>query len=213
MDGPPRVTEPLAAVVDRARALISPGKRTLLGIAGAPGAGKSTLVEHLAAALDGATAVVGMDGFHLANVELDRLGRRSGKGAPDTFDACGYAALLARLRVNDESVVYAPLFDRALDEPISSAVPVAREVPLVITEGNYLLLDGQGWSSLRRLLDQVWFLDLPDDVRTHRLVARHERYGMARAVAQERVRSGTDGRNAQLVQATRDRADLIVQLT
>lgn len=213
MDGPRNVTEPLAAVVERARALIRPGKRTLLGIAGAPGAGKSTLVEHLAAALDGAAAVVGMDGFHLANVELDRLGRRARKGAPDTFDAPGYAALLARLRTNDESVVYTPLFDRALDDPIGSAVPIASEVPLVVTEGNYLLLDGEGWSSVRPLLDQVWFLDLPDDVRIARLAARHERYGMAPAFARERVRTGSDGRNAALVQSTRDRADLLLRVT
>jgi pantothenate kinase len=204
---------PPPEVVQRARTLIVPGKRSLLGIAGAPGAGKSVLAEQLATALDGAAVVVGMDGFHLANAELDRLDRRARKGAPDTFDVFGYAALLARLRANDEPVVYAPLFDRGLEEPIGSAVPVRRDVPLVITEGNYLLLDSDGWSSVRTFLDQVWFIDLPEDVRVARLAARHERFGMPAVAAAERVRSGTDGRNAQLVQATRDRADLIVQLT
>lgn len=206
-------TEPLADVVERARALITPGRRTLLGIAGAPGAGKSTLVDQIAIALGPLAAVVGMDGFHFAGVELGRLGRRASKGAPDTFDAFGYVALLARLRANDEPVVYAPLFDRALEEPIGSAVPIAREVPLVITEGNYLLLDGEGWSSVRPLLDQVWFLDVPDDVRIARLAARHERYGMAPAVAAERVRTGSDARNAVLVAATRDRADVVLRVT
>jgi pantothenate kinase len=212
-DRPRTVTEPLAAVVERARALVSPGNRTLLGIVGAPGAGKSTLVDLLAAELGGVAAVVAMDGFHLANAELERLGRLSRKGAPDTFDAFGYAALLGRLRANAAPVIYAPLFDRGVEESIAGAVPVACEVPLVITEGNYLLLDDDGWSSVRSCLDQVWFLDLPDEVRVGRLVARHERYGMAAAVATERATAGTDARNAALVQATRDRADLIVQVT
>jgi pantothenate kinase len=204
--------EPLSAVVERARALVSPGRRTLLGIAGAPGAGKSTLVELLAAALGDVAAVVGMDAFHLANAELDRLGRRSRKGAPDTFDAYGYAALLARLRANADPVVYAPSFDRSIEESIAGAVAIAQDVPLVITEGNYLLLDGDGWSSVRPCLDEVWFLDLPDEVRVARLTARHERYGMAAAVAAKRARTGSDGRNAAVVEATRERADVILQL-
>ncbi len=204
--------EPLSAVVERARALVSPGHRTLLGIAGAPGAGKSTLVELLAAALGDIVAVVGMDAFHLANAELDRLGRRSRKGAPDTFDAYGYAALLARLRANADPVVYAPSFDRSIEESIAGAVAIAQDVPLVITEGNYLLLDGDGWSSVRPCLDEVWFLDLPDELRVARLTARHERYGMPAAIAAERARTGSDGRNAAVVEATRERADVILQL-
>jgi pantothenate kinase len=207
------VEESLPAVVERVRALLSAGERTMLGIAGAPGAGKSTLVDALAAALGEEAAVVAMDGFHLANAELDRLGRRSRKGAPDTFDDLGYAALLGRLRARHEPVVYAPLFDRSIEEPVGSAVPVRREVPLVITEGNYLLLEGEGWTTARGLLDQVWFLDLPDQLRTARLAARHERYGMAGSAALERATTGTDGANARLVAVTRERADLVLRVT
>jgi pantothenate kinase len=207
------VTEPLSAVVERARALVTPGTRTMLGITGAPGAGKSTLAAALCGALGDEAAVVGMDGFHLARVELRRLGRQSTKGAPDTFDADGYAALLTRLRENRDPVVYAPMFDRDLEEPVGSAVPVPREVPLVVTEGNYLLLDEEPWTTARSRLDEVWFLDLPEDVRTTRLTARHERYGMPAPVASERVTTGTDGENARLVEATRHRADLVLRVS
>jgi len=208
----PTVEEPLPAVVERVRALVRPGRRTLLGITGAPGAGKSTLVHALAVALGGQVAVVGMDGFHLANAELERLGRRPRKGAPDTFDSYGYAALLARLRANTEPVVYAPLFDRSLEEPIGSAVPVRQEVPLVLTEGNYLLHDAAAWPTARAGLDAVWFLDIPDELRTRRLVARHQHYGFTADAALARATTGSDGQNARLVAGTRHRADLVLRL-
>jgi pantothenate kinase len=206
------VEEPLSGVVARVRRAIRPGRRTLLGIAGPPGAGKSTLVEALGQALGDEAAVVGMDGFHLAEAELVRLGRRARKGAPDTFDAYGYAALLARLRADREPVVYAPRFDRGLEEPIGSAVPVPRGLPLVITEGTSLLLDGEGWAAARACLDEVWFLDLPDDVRVDRLVRRHQDFGMAPDAALERATHGSDGQNAALVARTRGRADLVLRL-
>ena len=207
------VEESLPAVVARARALIRADRRMLLGITGAPGAGKSTLVAALAQALGSAAAVVGMDGFHLANAELDRLGRRDRKGAPDTFDAAGYAQLLGRLRANVDPVVYAPEFRRDLDESLGSCVPVPRGVPLVITEGNYLLLEGDGWSSARCHLDQVWFLEVGEQTRTDRLTARHLHFGRPLDVARERVLHGVDADNARLVAGTRDRADLVLRLT
>jgi pantothenate kinase len=206
------VVEPVAALVARAGALAAGGRRTILGITGPPGAGKSTLVDALAADLGNVAAVVGMDGFHLADAELVRLGRRERKGAPDTFDAYGYAALLARLHANTDPVVYAPRFDRSLEEPIGSAVPVPAHVPLVITEGNYLLLDGPGWSAARSFMDQVWYLDVPDQVRIARLAARHEHYGMPAATAIARATTGSDGDNARLVETTRERADLVVRV-
>jgi pantothenate kinase len=202
----------LAGLVQRARGLIRPGQRTLLGITGAPGAGKSTLVAAMEKELGGAAVAVGMDGFHFAQVELERLERSARKGAPDTFDSWGYAALLRRLHANDEPVVYAPLFRRDLEEAVGSSVPVSRGVPLVITEGNYLLLNDPGWTHVRPQLDEVWFLDIADDIRRERLIERHVRYGIALAAATERATTGSDEHNARIVNATRFRADLTVRL-
>jgi pantothenate kinase len=209
---PSTVDVSVADLVARARALVIPGRRTILGIAGAPGAGKSTLAAALEAGLAGRAVTVGMDGFHLAQAELARLGRQARKGAPDTFDPAGYAALLRRLRENTDPVVYAPLFDRGLEEPVGSAVPVAPDTPLVLTEGNYLLLDAHGWAGVRAYLDQVWFLDVPDDIRRARLIERHVSFGRSRAEATRRATTGSDERNARTVLATRFRADLIVTL-
>ena len=130
----------LSALVARARRLLAQGRRRLLGLAGAPGVGKSTVAARLVAALAGAAVLVPMDGFHLAEAELHRLGRHARKGAPDTFDAAGYVALLRRLRHPAPETVYAPRFDRGLEEPIAGAIPVPPELPLVVTEGNYLLV-------------------------------------------------------------------------
>lgn len=188
--------------------------RSLLGIVGAPGAGKSTLATHLAAALVtrlGAHAVgyVPMDGFHLANTELDRLGRRDRKGAPDTFDVLGYVALLRRLRDQHEEVVYAPRFHREIEEPVAGAIGIHRDVRLVVTEGNYLLVPTEPWASVRTLLDEVWFLDPPAGVRHERLIGRHEAYGKSADDARAWA-LGSDERNAELIAATRDRADLLL---
>ncbi|MEU0085225.1 nucleoside/nucleotide kinase family protein [Streptomyces sp. NPDC006274] len=200
-------------LIERARRLAVPGRRRVLGIAGAPGAGKSTLAEGLVGALDGLAVLVPMDGFHLAQRELARLGRAGRKGAPDTFDAAGYAALLARLRDPDPAVtVYAPAFDRALEEPVAGCIPVAAGVPLVVTEGNYLLHDEGDWARVRPLLDETWFLELRQDVRVRRLVDRHVRFGKERPFAERWVHD-SDEANARLVARGRDRADLVVEQT
>ena len=198
-------------LVEVARGLVRPGQRTFLGVTGAPGAGKSTLAEALVDALDGDAVLVGMDGFHLRDDELVRLGRRERKGAIDTFDAAGYVHLLHRLRDRTDAVVYAPVFDRGLEESIGSAFGVPADVPLVVTEGNYLLADQGDWAQVAPLLDQCWFLEPGEDVRLDRLVARHERFGRSPEEAWARS-TGSDGRNAELVAATRARASLVVRL-
>ena len=207
---PPLVRAGLAELVKRARALMVPGERRILGVIGAPGAGKSTLCAALVGALGDDAALVGMDGFHLANAELERLGRRQRKGAPDTFDADGYAALLGRLRQPAGQTIYAPSFNRDLEESIGSALPVFAQTPLIITEGNYLLLDSGAWSRVRPQLAAAWFLDPPDGLRLERLIARHVAHGKARSEAEAWV-SAVDQPNADMINATRDRADLIVQ--
>ncbi|MFD8647228.1 nucleoside/nucleotide kinase family protein [Streptomyces mirabilis] len=196
-------------LVERAAALVRPGGRAILGITGSPGAGKTTLAERLVRELNGdapgRVAHVPMDGFHLADVELDRLGRRDRKGAPDTFDAAGYAALLGRLRDEEEDdIVYAPGFERTLEQPVAGAVPVFRSARLIITEGNYLLLGDGAWARVRSRLDEVWFCELDEEERLRRLVARHEEFGKDHDTAVAWV-LGTDQRNADLVAATRDR--------
>ncbi|MFE6523546.1 nucleoside/nucleotide kinase family protein [Streptomyces sp. NPDC057794] len=203
-------------LVRRARALPRDGRRALLGLAGSPGAGKSTLAERLVRELNGSgepwVAYVPMDGFHLADAELERLGLRDRKGAPDTFDAAGYAALLARLREEAHAgdTVYAPGFERVLEQPIAGAVPVPPTARLVVTEGNYLLLDTGAWACVRPLLDEVWFCELPEPERVRRLVARHERFGKTHQEAQAWV-TRSDQPNAELVAASRGQADLLVR--
>ncbi len=177
----------------------------MLGITGAPGAGKSTLAASLVEVLAPDAVLVPMDGFHLADAELRRLGLRERKGAPETFDAAGYIAVLRRLRERVDDVVYAPSFCREIEEPIAGAVAVGRDVPLVITEGNYLL----HWTSARRLLDEVWFAEMDEPTRLERLIQRHMVYGRTREQAEGRA-YGSDQRNADLIAATRDGADLVV---
>jgi len=209
--GAEQVTCSLAELVERASALAAAGSRRILGIAGAPGAGKSTVAQAIAEALGGQAALVGMDAFHLANEVLAAHGSRYRKGAPDTFDPWGYANLLRRLKANSDPVVYAPKFNRGLEEPIGGSVAVARDVPLIITEGNYLLLDAEGWRESRAQMDEVWYLDISDGERQLRLLRRHEAFGKLPAEAEEWA-LGSDQRNAEIVASTRERADLIIVL-
>ncbi|MGC4076698.1 MAG: nucleoside/nucleotide kinase family protein [Rubrivivax sp.] len=194
------------AWIVRARALAARGGRRLLGLTGPPGAGKSTLAAALAGALGPLAVVVPMDGFHLANAALERLGRRGRKGAPDTFDTAGYVALLARLRTAD-TTVWAPEFRREIGEPVAGAIAVAPDVPLVITEGNYLLL-GDPWAGVRPLLDEIWYVEVDDGLRRERLAARHRRYGRSAADAAAWV-DQTDEPNARRIASTRQSADAV----
>lgn len=202
-------------LLQRAQALAgsgaASGRRRLLGIAGPPGAGKTTLAEYLVGALGPDRAVlVPMDGFHLADVELRRLGLLSRKGAPETFDPYGYAALLRRLKEpRPGEPVYAPGFERELEQPIAGSIPVAPEVPLIITEGNYLLLDDTPWRPVRDLLDETWWVELDTEERVRRLIDRHERFGKEPAEAERWVLT-TDEANARLVAPGREAADLVV---
>ena len=201
-----------ADALSRINALMAGGQRRLLGLVGAPGSGKSTLAQALLQALPGRAQIVPMDGFHLANIELRRLGRADRKGAPDTFDSAGYVALLRRLREQrEDEIVYAPEFRREIEEPIAGAIPVLPETRLVITEGNYLLLDDGPWAGAASLLDEVWYVDVDDASRLERLVRRHEQFGRTRAAALAWVQQ-TDEPNARRIAATRGRAQHVIRL-
>lgn len=198
-----------ARYLTRLADLLADGQRKLLGLVGPPGAGKSTLAMALQQAFAGRSQVVPMDGFHLATVELQRLGRAGRKGAPDTFDSAGYAALLLRLRRHRAGeIVYAPEFRREIEEPIAGAIAVLEQTQLVITEGNYLLLDDGAWSGVAALLDEVWYVEVDDALRTERLVRRHEQFGRSPQAAAAWV-AATDEPNARLIAATRPRAGLV----
>ncbi|WP_442863704.1 nucleoside/nucleotide kinase family protein [Arthrobacter sp. FW306-07-I] len=192
------------------RLRLADGNRMLLGIVGAPGSGKSTfsacLQKHLPA---GSAVVVPMDGFHLGNAIIDGTPLRERKGAIDTFDVGGYLSLLQRLSRADEPVVYAPDFRRTIDEPVAASIEVPAAVPLVITEGNYLLAELPPWPQVRAQLDEVWFLDTPRHLRLSRLVDRHILFGKDRPGAQEWA-AGSDETNARLIESTRHAADRII---
>jgi pantothenate kinase len=199
----------------RAVTLATSGRRAILGITGAPAAGKSTYAEQLTAELTSLghdVALVPMDGYHLAQAALEELGLAAVKGAPQTFDGYGFVALLDRLKRSPDETIWAPKFDRDLEDSIAASIPVAPEVSLVITEGNYLLLDELPWATARTVLDEVWYIDLSDDVRHERLESRHRRYGRSPEEAHERT-YGTDEANAKLIAATKPAADVIIHLS
>jgi pantothenate kinase len=202
----PEIAEAMEALQRR----LVPGARTMLGIAGAPGSGKSTFAEWIRQQFEpGQAVVVPMDGFHLGNAIIEGTPLRQRKGAIDTFDAGGYLSLLRRLARRDEPVVYAPEFRRTLDEPVAASIAIPAEVPLVITEGNYLLAEQEPWKEVRAQLDEVWFVDTPPGLRLSRLVERHVSFGMERAAA-EAWAAGPDQANAVLIEATRPAADRVI---
>lgn len=200
------------AALARLHALLRTHHRVMLGLTGPPAAGKSTLAQALqqAAEATGVTAaVVPMDGFHLAQSVLEARGLAAVKGAAETFDAYGYLALLQRIRQAQEPV-WAPTFDRSLEDAIAGSIEVTPDVRLVITEGNYLLDGAEPWARVRAELDECWYVEVPDGTRLDRLVARHEQHGRTSAAARERA-TGSDERNAERVRQARGRANTVVE--
>ncbi|UAJ79741.1 nucleoside/nucleotide kinase family protein [Leifsonia sp. ZF2019] len=214
LDIPPADLD-LDALARRASALAPAGSRAVLGVAGSPGSGKTSLARAVAERVDALSGTPGtaqhvpMDGFHLANGTLDQLGRRDRKGAIDTFDAWGFAALVQRLATDRLDPVYAPAFDRRVDEPVAGSIRVLPGTRLVVVEGNYLLVDADPWSRIPPLLAESWFVATPEAEREARLVDRHTRHGRTPESALAWARE-VDGVNAALIEATRERATLVV---
>jgi pantothenate kinase len=193
---------------ERLEALLARQPRVILGIAGSPGAGKTTMAEVIASSFDDAVRVP-MDGFHLADAELRRLGRLDRKGAIDTFDVDGYLALLQRIRNQIAEVVYAPAFDRDIEQPVAGSIRIEPSARLVVTEGNYLLDDENPWPQVHSALDEVWFVDCEPDERRRRLIARHVEFGKSSEHARAWVRE-IDEPNAERIERVRHKADLVV---
>jgi pantothenate kinase len=190
-----------------------PLARVMLGIAGSPGSGKTTLaialVEELNRRQPGSAAHLPMDGFHLANSTLVRLGLHDRKGAIETFDGWGFLALLDRLRTERGHTVYAPSFHRVVDEGVAGEIAIEDSMRFVVVEGNYLLVDRQPWSDVRSRFDELWFCTTPEDERLARLVDRHTRHGRTPEAALAWA-TEVDGTNAVLIERSSTRADLVV---
>jgi pantothenate kinase len=185
--------------------------RIVVAVAGPPGAGKSTLAEALVPLLpEGEAAIVPMDGFHFDNTVLDQRGLRDRKGAPETFDAEGYGALLRRLREGGGDIAV-PVFDRAADLSRAAARIVPADVRFVIAEGNYLLLDEEPWRALAPLFDIAVSISVERDELERRLVRRWLDHGHDEAAARERA-LGNDIPNALRVLAASRPADIVISL-
>jgi pantothenate kinase len=193
------------------RALLDGGApRVVIGVTGPPGAGKSTFATALVAEFGSAAAYLPMDGFHLSNAQLDRLGRRDRKGAIDTFDVDGYVATLRRTaNAFGENDVYVPDFDRRLDEPVAAGLVVPAAAQVVVTEGNYLGYGG--WAPVRELLALLYYIDCPTAVRRERLIRRHTAGGRSAADAAAWVDT-VDEPNARLIATSRAGCDRVFEL-
>lgn len=203
----------LDELVERVRA--AGARRYVLGIVGGPGAGKSTITERLVDVLAAShpqvtVSLAPMDGFHLSNRQLDRLGLRHRKGTPETFDDAGYAALLHRIRDDVDRVVFAPDFDRGLDEAIAAGHAIAAGPGLVVAEGNYLLLPTGSWPDVRGGIDETWYLDVPEDERAERCRRRQEFFGRSPEDAAAWVRD-VDVPNGRLIAESGRHADLVLR--
>jgi len=185
-----------SAIIDAALPLVGP-KRSLLGIAGPPGAGKSTFAQWLVSRLNEAcrtlaVAYLPMDGFHLSNVALDAVGLTDRKGSPASFDGVGFLALLQRLADDTTQTIYAPDYSRTLHEPIAASIAIVPTNRLIIVEGNYLLLPDEPWAQASRLFAEIWFIEQTLAICHARLVDRQLRSGKSPEEAEHWFRTNDE---------------------
>jgi pantothenate kinase len=174
-----------------------------------PGSGKSTLAAEVVAQLKAAgesAVVVPMDGYHFDDIVLNVRGHRNRKGAPHTFDAAGFEAVLKRIRAGEPAIAI-PVFDRSLELSRAAADIVEADTRFIVIEGNYLLLDQMPWSNLRPLFDVTVFLDVPMDVIKQRLFDRIKHHGHDEAFARHWITSN-DIPNVETVINTSSAADI-----
>ena len=208
----PKLLTSLDQALARAKELASGEKRVLIGITGKPGAGKSTLTSYLINNLGpDLTALVPMDGYHLSNKQLQRLNLSDRKGAFNTFDSDGFVSLLRRINLDTVKDIYYPIFHREIEESYAADGVVLKNTRLVITEGNYLLLEKGGWESVKKELSEVWYVKVNDELRLERLTKRHEMFGKDPQAAHKWAH-GSDEINAELVQTTVASADVIIEI-
>lgn len=187
-------------------------QRFIVAIAGPPGSGKSTLAERLHEVLpEGSSAIIPMDGFHFDDIVLNGRGLRSRKGAPDTFDYAGFAALLKRIRTVEPDIAI-PVFDRSMELSRAAAAIVGSGVKFILVEGNYLLLDEEPWSGLAGLFDFSIFVDVPRAELERRLMERWRGHGKSDEDARAWITSN-DLPNIERVLARRRKADFVVSVS
>lgn len=186
--------------------------RTMIGIVGKPGAGKSTVVTEIQKQFSTEdVAIIPMDGYHLSNEELIRLGRRERKGAPDTFDVEGFISLITRVRNEIDKNHTFHIFHREIEASKADEGIVLRNTKVIVIEGNYLFSEEHNWSEVFPLLDQSWFIEIDDEIRMQRLITRHIKYGKTPQEAEDWSR-GSDEANAKFIAKTASRAERIIKL-
>ena len=187
--------------------LESQGPRSIIGIVGKPGAGKSTVVLEIEKKFTpNEVSIIPMDGYHLSNEALIELGRRDRKGAPDTFDTAAFISLITKVKNSPQLDHRFPIFHREIEASVEDEGLVPTSAKIIVIEGNYLFSDEHNWSGVFPLLDHTWYIEIDDEIRMQRLIARHIKYGKTPAAAEAWSR-GSDEANARFIEKTSHKAE------